>query len=120
MCCASKVTTTQAIERVGNLLERKEQLEEQVGAMKASAARATRENEALQDAMRKFPGRLTRNQRENDAKIAELVNHLDILIGVCAIHAKTMIRSGGGFAPLAAVFEKGNQHIMHRARICFD
>jgi chromosome segregation ATPase len=70
---SARKSATQAVERVGSLLEQNTRLEEEFMAMKASVAKERLETVTLRAAMKAWPEKLRTLQRECDAKISELV-----------------------------------------------
>jgi DNA repair exonuclease SbcCD ATPase subunit len=94
-----------AIARVGSLLESKALAEEEAAALAAELAAERGKESSLESEAQELRHQLEQLQRENDAKIAELVNHLDIVVGAVASHGRTMVRHAGGFAQLGTVVE---------------
>ena len=94
-----------AIARVGSLLEGKALAEEEAAALTEELEEERGKESSLDADLHELRVQLVEVQRENDAKIAELVNHLDIVMGAVASHGRTMVRHAGGVAQLGTVME---------------
>ena len=102
----SQAAAAAAIARVGTLLEAKALAEEEAAALATELATERGKESTLAAEVQELQSQMVDAQRQNDAKIAELVNHLDILFGAVASHARQMVRHAGGFAQLGAVIER--------------
>lgn len=94
-----------AIARVGALLEGKALAEEEAAVLAAELAAERRKDSGFETQVHELRTQIEQLQQENDAKVAELVNHLDIVVGAVASHGRTMVRHAGGFAQLGTVIE---------------
>ena len=92
--------------KISDLLDKNMVCEDDLLQAVGHGQELSRHNEELRAQVSALAQQLQTSRNDGAAKVAELANHLDILVSAVSSHGRALVRQGGGFTKLAALLER--------------